>query len=62
MLKIIPPIFTVATTLVSPPPMDLILSVDEDCPFRNKEFDDVPLTFSFVTFNGLICASHHTLY
>jgi len=64
MFNIIPLIITVATKLVSPPPTDNILSVDEDWPFRNKEFDDDDndvFTFSFVTFNGVICVSHHTL-
>ena len=57
--NIIPPIVSVATKLVSPPPADVILSVDEDCPFRNEEFDDVSLNLSFVTFNGVIYATYN---
>ena len=45
--------------LVSPPSADDILSVGEDCPFRNAEFDDV---HSFVTFNGDIYVSQQIFY
>lgn len=56
--KIIPPMDTVATTFVLPPPVDTRLSVDED-----KELDEelcgcTPFTPSLASFNVDIYTSH----